>query len=82
VVLLYTDGVVEARQGSGRRLGVEGLQELAVEHFGPKASVPLATRLLMDTVHVRRASADDDATLVAVRWSGPPENRLPLPDSA
>ena len=82
VVLLYTDGLVEARLEDGRRLGLEGIQELAAEHYGPKASLPLATRLLMDTVHVRRGRADDDATLVAVRWSGPPGDRVPLVDSA
>lgn len=67
-LLAYTDGVIEAREGAGRMLGLAGLRE-AVSKLGPDT----ASRDLPDAVmarvraHSGRSTPEDD-TLVVVMY--------------
>ena len=72
-VLLYTDGVVEARSPSGEEFGVERLHDLLVREAG---SGLLAAEVLRRLVHAclqfQGGRLRDDATLLLVEWAGAP----------
>ena len=71
-LLLYTDGVIEARTPEGEEFGVERLIDLidrcASELLPPEA---IARRLVDQVRGHQRAELTDDATVVLVRWDGP-----------
>jgi len=60
---LYTDGLLDARQGDGR-LGKEGLVELLREY----SHLPSAQRAkaIADAVHARDGAVEDDLTLLII----------------
>jgi len=69
IVVLYTDGIVEARQASGEQLGIEGLTRFLQREAAARQPPPETLRRL------RRALADedelrlrDDATLLVTYW--------------
>jgi serine phosphatase RsbU (regulator of sigma subunit) len=71
-VLLYTDGVIEARTPSGEEFGVERLRDLVEREA---ASGERADELLRRIVHAVLehqvgAALRDDATLLLVQWLG------------
>lgn len=71
-LLLYTDGVTEARTADGDEFGVERLVDQATRHMSDRLRPDTIVRLLIDSVRVHRSLAlDDDATIVLVRWDGP-----------
>lgn len=69
VVFMYTDGVTEARNASGRFIGPRGLGTLLARHAtAPVSSMCAAVAEAVDAHG--GGSRHDDATLLAVRWNG------------
>lgn len=68
LMVLYTDGLIEARNKAGKPLGVERLTALVEKHHQAPADT-IRTRIL---AALRRWSArpDDDVTLIVVRCQG------------
>ncbi|MFF3639269.1 PP2C family protein-serine/threonine phosphatase [Streptomyces sp. NPDC002250] len=74
-VLLYTDGVIEARDATGREFGLEAFTDFVIRHHADGLSVPETLRRLMRAVldhHSDRLR--DDATVVCLEWHGPSRN--------
>jgi serine phosphatase RsbU (regulator of sigma subunit) len=71
IVLFYSDGVIEARPEGGPEFGMERFLDLAGRHGDVDIALVVLVRLILDDV-VRHAAGvlRDDATLVAVRWTG------------
>jgi sigma-B regulation protein RsbU (phosphoserine phosphatase) len=64
-LVLFTDGLVEARDSEGRELGDERLVDLVVEHRGLQAAA--LQSLLMERVEAFSAGRlDDDVTLIVL----------------
>ncbi|GAA3736478.1 PP2C family protein-serine/threonine phosphatase [Micromonospora maritima] len=72
-LLLYTDGIIEARSASGEPFGMDRLTDFAVRALADDVPLPETARRL---VHAILAYQDDkladDATVLLVRWVGPP----------
>lgn len=69
-LLFYTDGVTEARTGSGDRFGLDRLVDLIERHAGSGLPAPeLLRRLAHAVVDHQGGLPDDDATLLLVQWS-------------
>lgn len=68
VMLLYTDGVIEARAASGAQFGYETLKQVLkqLSQHGPTA----IRDGIVEAVRAWAPVADDDLTLVAVRCQG------------
>ena len=79
-VLLYTDGVVEARTVEGTELGLERLVDL-LEREAAAETPPEETlrRLIRSTLDHRGGTLRDDATLVLLRWLEPGARPEPVP---
>jgi hypothetical protein len=70
IVLLYTDGVTEARASGGEQFGLERLSELLrTSHDLP---VPAIIERIYQAVVLHAATLDDDVTLLAFRYVGAP----------
>ncbi|GGR71873.1 phosphatase [Micromonospora fulviviridis] len=70
-LLLYTDGVTEARDATGEMFGLPRLADLAERHIGSELPAPETLRRLARAVAAYRGTASlDDATMVLVEWSG------------
>lgn len=68
-VLLYTDGVVEARDRAGDFFGLDRLEELLVREDASGSDVPETLRRLVHAVLEHQAQdLQDDATLVLLQW--------------
>ena len=72
-LLLYTDGVTEARTSEGDFFGLERLVDLTNRHASllltPEALLRQLVRDVRD--HTGQDDLADDATVVVVRWDGP-----------
>jgi sigma-B regulation protein RsbU (phosphoserine phosphatase) len=69
-LLLYTDGVTEARDAEGEQFGVDRLVELAERHEAAGLPVPETVRRLSHAVvDHQQGPPSDDATLLLVEWS-------------
>ena len=69
-LLLYTDGVTEARAVGGERFGLERLVGLVERHAGAGLPAPETLRRLAHAVLAHQAGPPaDDATLMLVEWS-------------
>ncbi|HET9772013.1 MAG TPA: PP2C family protein-serine/threonine phosphatase [Acidimicrobiia bacterium] len=76
-VLLYTDGVIEARSKDGDEFGLERLADLVGQQASEEAQPEEVVRRLVRSVLEHQASElADDATVVLVQWQGP----TPHPD--
>jgi serine phosphatase RsbU (regulator of sigma subunit) len=72
-VLLYTDGVVEAHEPGGDQFGIERLSDLAGRHASDVLEPEEVVRQIVRSVLDYKADQlADDATLLLVRWNGPP----------
>jgi phosphoserine phosphatase RsbU/P len=82
LVLLYSDGVEEARDADGEEFGLDRLIVLAERAAADGLPAPETLRRLAHAVREHRgAELRDDATLVLVQWSGRAAARLlPRPD--
>jgi len=69
-LLLYTDGVTEARDETGERFGLDRLVELINKHAAAGLPVPETLRRLSQAViEHQHGPPADDATLLLVEWS-------------
>jgi len=75
-VMLYTDGVTEARTADGKEFGIEQLIDLTDRHASEMAKPDVMLRTLVAHVRAYQGGEDlsDDATLVLVRWDGVPDH--------
>ena len=71
-VLLYPDGVVEARSPEGEEFGVERLMDLLVrESASGLLASEVLRRLVVGCLDFQGGRLRDDATLLLVEWAGP-----------
>lgn len=77
LLLLYTDGVVEARSPEGDFFGLERLVDLVVRNLAAGLPAPETMRRVVRAL-MEHQSGDlgDDATLVLVQWHGNPKGSL------
>ena len=83
-VLLFTDGVVEARSPEGEEFGLEHLMDLFVrESASGRHASEVLRRLVRACRDFQGGRLRDDATLLLLEWAGPPtapsRPRLSLP---
>jgi hypothetical protein len=72
VVLLYTDGVTEARTPDGEQFGLDRLADLLErEAASGRESGELLRRLVQSVLDHQAGDLRDDATLLLVQWTGP-----------
>ncbi len=70
VVVVYTDGVVEARDGTGAEFGLPRLVDLLErQHSGGSPLPEVARRLCKDVLRHQGGVLQDDATLVLLHWT-------------
>ncbi len=82
MLLLYTDGLTEARQPGGELFTVERLGEFIEREAASGRAAPETLRQLREAIIERGAGAlNDDATAVLVEWRRGTERSL-LPDTA
>ncbi|MGY1604927.1 PP2C family protein-serine/threonine phosphatase [Geodermatophilus sp. SYSU D00815] len=78
-VLLYTDGIVEARSPTGEFFGEERLADFVVRAESAGDPPPETLRRLMASVMEHQAGRlQDDATIVLAEWRSGREDRLKL----
>jgi hypothetical protein len=71
VVLLYTDGVTEARTADGEQFGLERLADLLErEAASGRPAGELLRRLVRSVLDYQAGGLRDDATLLLVQWTG------------
>jgi serine phosphatase RsbU (regulator of sigma subunit) len=71
-VLLYTDGVVEARTPDGAEFGLERLRDLLErESASGREGEELLRRLVRAVLDYQVSELRDDATLMLLQWVGP-----------
>ncbi|UGS38142.1 PP2C family protein-serine/threonine phosphatase [Capillimicrobium parvum] len=69
LLLLYTDGLSEARGPDGRRLTTDGLSEFIEQEVSSGHQAPEVLRRLRQTIVARmEGRLDDDATAVLLEW--------------
>ncbi|MER6996189.1 PP2C family protein-serine/threonine phosphatase [Streptomyces sp. NPDC000410] len=70
-LLLYTDGITEARDAGGLQFGLAQFVDFIVRHHADGLPVPETLRRLMRAVvQHHRDSLSDDATVVFLEWQG------------
>ncbi len=70
-LLLYTDGVVEARTPDGEFFGPPRLADFLARLAASQLPPPEVLRRLMDAILDRQSSdRQDDATCVLLEWAG------------
>ncbi|WP_328476348.1 serine/threonine-protein phosphatase [Actinoplanes sp. NBC_00393] len=78
-LLLYTDGITEARDGDGVQFGRDRLVEIVEHHVAAGLPSPETLRRISHAViEHQHGLPDDDATLVLAEWS-PPAVRRTVP---
>jgi serine phosphatase RsbU (regulator of sigma subunit) len=77
-VLLFTDGVVEARSPGGDFFGVERLADLVIRHLAGGLSAPeTIRRVVRELLEHQQDQLSDDASLLLLEWrSGSEEDLL------
>jgi phosphoserine phosphatase RsbU/P len=65
-IVLFTDGIVEARNPEGQALGMERLSDIALYH--PNAKALLQQILQKVTEHMQHVSQQDDITALVFHW--------------
>jgi serine phosphatase RsbU (regulator of sigma subunit) len=76
-VLMYSDGVVEARAADGEFFGVERLGDLVSREAASGHPAPETMRKLMHAILEHQSGAlQDDATTVLIEWSASGEERI------
>lgn len=81
-ILLYTDGVVEARSETGVFFGTERLVDLVTRAFADGQPAPETMRRLMHAIlDHQEGELQDDATTMLAEWRGPSVERILPPAS-
>ncbi|MFL6136805.1 MAG: PP2C family protein-serine/threonine phosphatase [Frankiaceae bacterium] len=76
-ILLFTDGVVEARSPDGEFFGVERLADIATRETAAGQPAPETMRRLMHAILGHQAGIlHDDATTMLVEWQGRGAGRI------
>jgi hypothetical protein len=71
-VLLYTDGVTEARNHQGQEFGLQRFVDVFIRHTADGMPVPETLRRLIRAVLAYHdQTLQDDATVLLVEWNGP-----------
>lgn len=71
-LLLFTDGITEARDTDGREFGVERFTDFIIRHHADGLPVDETLRRLMHAVmDYHRGGLEDDATVLFCEWHGP-----------
>ncbi|TDQ55486.1 PP2C family protein-serine/threonine phosphatase [Actinorugispora endophytica] len=71
-VVLYTDGILEARDSLGREFGLERFTDFLIRHHTDDLPVPETLRRLSRRVMAyHHGSLQDDATVLLTQWHGP-----------
>ncbi|MGW8889095.1 PP2C family protein-serine/threonine phosphatase [Streptomyces sp. NPDC055749] len=90
-LILYTDGITEAKDPSGEEFGLERFVQFILSHNAEGLPVPETLRRLVHSVlDYQKGQLQDDATVLFMEWhgphnslhrgSGPPEALLSRPD--
>ncbi|OOC53832.1 MULTISPECIES: PP2C family protein-serine/threonine phosphatase [Nocardiopsis] len=70
-LLLYTDGIIEARDSQGREFGVERFVDFVIRHQADNMPVPETLRRLVHGVlEYHHGRFGDDATVLFCEWHG------------
>lgn len=76
ILLLYTDGVIEARAPNGEFFGLERLVDLVTRNLAAGLPAPETMRRVTHALLEHQSGdLDDDATLLLLEWHGAPEPR-------
>ena len=79
-IVLYTDGIVEARSARGRMFGLERLINLLQRSAANRQSAPESLRRIVHQVlEHQQGVLQDDATIVLVQWMTALEHRMEAP---
>ncbi|MFK0171055.1 PP2C family protein-serine/threonine phosphatase [Streptomyces sp. NPDC090306] len=71
-LLLFTDGITEARDTQGREFGVERFTDFIIRHQADDLPVDETLRRLMHAVmDYHQGALEDDATVLFCEWHGP-----------
>jgi hypothetical protein len=72
-LVLYTDGITEARDPAGRWFGEERLLDFLTRELAAGSPPPeTARRLTRAVLRHQQGLLQDDATVLLARWAGPP----------
>jgi serine phosphatase RsbU (regulator of sigma subunit) len=71
-LLLYTDGIVEARSADGKQFGIDRLIEFAMRAVADQLPPPETTRRLVHAILRHQDDRlQDDATVLIAEWHSP-----------
>jgi serine phosphatase RsbU (regulator of sigma subunit) len=71
-VLLYTDGIIEARSPAGEQFGVDRLTDFTIKAIADQLPPPETTRRLVHAIlDYQDDRLQDDATVLLVEWRSP-----------
>jgi serine phosphatase RsbU (regulator of sigma subunit) len=74
-LLLYTDGIIDARSTDGEQFGIDRLVEFAARALADGLPLPETTRRLVHAIlEHQQDKLQDDATVLLVEWCGPPND--------
>jgi serine phosphatase RsbU (regulator of sigma subunit) len=78
-LLLYTDGIVEARDADGREFGLRRFADFIIRHHASGLPVPETLRRLIHAVLTYHDGIlRDDATVLLAEWNGPDPGTAPI----
>ncbi|MFI0355814.1 PP2C family protein-serine/threonine phosphatase [Actinomadura sp. 9N407] len=71
-ILLYTDGIIEARNAQGQEFGLHRFVDFIIRHNAGGLPVPETLRRLVRSILDHHSGRlDDDATVLLLEWHGP-----------
>jgi len=71
-LLLYTDGITEARNLEGEEFGLERFTDFLIRHHADGLPVPeTLRRLIRGHLEYHQGRLNDDATVLVLEWHGP-----------
>ncbi|TXS39548.1 serine/threonine-protein phosphatase [Streptomyces sp. or43] len=75
-LVLYTDGITEARSPAGEEFGLERFMDFILAHNAEGLPVPETLRRLIHSVlDYQKGQLQDDATVLFLEWHGPTPTR-------